>query len=120
MTRKEEITKNMRLLGISRKEAEQLYLDDHQEKPIAEVAEMEKKVKSLGRRYETSVRERKPSSRTKQDTEKQNFLSLMFDFLLQHNFKNVCLVNPQQEITFYIGTNFYSLKLTKHKANYLK
>jgi hypothetical protein len=116
MTREQEIENNMKLLQISREEAEQLYDDDHSDEVLPEVAEMEKKAKSMKRRYETDkTAERKKSTRTpKIDTEKVEIINTIAEMLVADELK---ITNIQREITFKIGENDYSLVLTKHRKN---
>jgi hypothetical protein len=116
LTREQEIENNMKLLQISREEAEQLYDDDHSDEVLPEVAEMEKKAKSMKRRYETDkIAERKKSTRTpKIDAEKVEIINTIAKMLAADELK---ITNIQREITFKIGENDYSLVLTKHRKS---
>jgi hypothetical protein len=112
---KEETIKNyMEKLQLTREEAEELYEDDKSDEVLPEVAEMEKKAKSLGRRYENNkTTERKKSDRKpKIDEEKVEIISKVAKQLTADN---ITIVNPQREITFTVGANEYSLTLTKHR-----
>jgi hypothetical protein len=114
MTKEQEIENNMKLLQISREEAEQLFEDDHSDEVLPEVAEMEKKAKSLKRRYENDkTADRKKSTRTpKIDAEKVEIINAIAEMLVADELK---ITNIQREITFKIGENDYSLVLTKHR-----
>ena len=123
MTAKEqEITKNTRLLKISREEAEQLYIDDHSNEVLPEVAEMEKKAKKCGRRYEGDTTARKKPNKTIiLDSEKvsiidsiaKNLNRCVFDD--NREITDIQIVNAQKEITFLICGNRYSISLIKHR-----
>jgi hypothetical protein len=104
----------MKLLQISKEEAEQLYEDDHSNEILPEVAEMEKKAKSMKRRYETDkTAERKKSTRIpKIDAEKVEIIKSVAEMLVADE---LIITNIQREITFKIGENDYSLVLTKHR-----
>jgi hypothetical protein len=110
MTREQEIENNMKLLQISKEEAEQLYEDDHSDEILPEVAEIEKKAKSLKRRYETDkTAERKKSVRTpKIDAEKVAIVQFFEDKMnSQHIYA--------EEMGWEFSENDYSLVLTKHR-----
>ena len=123
MTREEEITKNMRLLKISRAEAEQLYIDDHTDAILPEVAEMEKKAKQCGRRYEGDTTARKKRNKTPVlDGEKVDIIQSIAGNLSQLKFSdereitNITIINAQKEITFNISDREYSVSLIKHRV----
>lgn len=112
--KEKEIQKNMRVLKISRAEAEQLFEDDYSENVLPEVAEMERKAKNLGRRYEGDTKAKKKSSRERKvDTEKQKILEIIKQPLKIIG-KKLTIIN-ETEISFYVGENHYSLKLIKHR-----
>lgn len=91
-----------------------------------EMAEMELKAKSNGRHYETDktkTREKKPREK-KIDEEKLKLIDLIqyslhhlkeIDSNLPFEVTNISIVNNQKEISFNVGTNNYSLSLTKHR-----
>jgi hypothetical protein len=117
MSEKEkEIQKHMEVLGLTREEAEQLYVEDNSNETLPEVAEMEQKAKSMKRRYEADrTTDRKKSARVlKVDTEKVEIISAIAKMLVADEVK---IANSQREITFKIGKNDYSLVLTKHRKN---
>jgi hypothetical protein len=127
MTKEQEIENNIKLLQISREEAEQLYEDDHSDEVLPEVAEMEKKAKSMKRRYETDkTAERKKLTRTpKIDAEKVEIIKSVARNIdrcvgndeLDLEVTNIKVPNRQREVTFTIGENDYSLVLTKHRKS---
>jgi hypothetical protein len=126
MNKEESIKNYMDKLQISREEAEQLYEDDKSDEVLPEVAEMEKKVKSMGRRYEndkTADRKKTPKSK-KEDEEKRRLISLLsyalltptvVDDELPFSIEYVSITNLEREITFSVGENDYSLTLVRHR-----
>lgn len=129
MSEKEkEIQNYMKKLQISREEAEQLYNDDHSDEVLPEVAEMEKKAKSMKRRYEADkTADRKKSAREKKvDAEKVRLMELFnycllnpeaIDDDLPFKIEFVQVVNNEREIRFSVGENDYSITLTKHRKS---
>ena len=85
-----------------------------------EMAEMEMKSKKYCKHYETDKTTRKTSLREKKiDKEKTEIIKFIFDFLKRYKKiikkEKLLITNPQQEITFSIGENNYSIKLIKHR-----
>jgi hypothetical protein len=118
MSKEDEILNNMRLLQISREEAEQLYIDDHSDEVLPEVAEIEKKAKEMGRRYEKSETAKKAPKEKKLDDEKVTIIADIANILNYVNLnymQDVTIKNPQHEITFSVNKNEYSITLTKHR-----
>ncbi len=119
MTKEQEITRNMKLLGLNREEAEKLYIDDHSDEVLPEVQEMENKAKKMGRRYEKSDKTRKPAQRNiKPDFDKQALVNYLYNSLQSVGGLNVYSVeikNPQKEITFLMNGQEYSVSLTRHR-----
>ena len=75
MTKEQEITKNMEILKISRKEAEELYRSDHEEIDTPEQIEYTAKAKKI-KRYEKSNTPRKKTSKERKiDEEKKRLLN---------------------------------------------
>lgn len=120
--KEKEIQKHIKMLHISRAEAEQLYIDDHSDEVLPEVAEMEKKAKAMKRRYEGDTKKRKtPQREKKADADKieiiqtiaKNLNRCVFtDFRDPHD---IVITNVQREISFYVGEDNYSVLLVKHK-----
>lgn len=116
MTREEEINKHMRVLGLTRTEAEQLYEEDNSNEVSAEVAEMEKKAKALKRRYEGDKTTRKQAERKPRDEpDKKNIMMLLVSALKSGCYEDVTMINEQREIEFWQGESHYSVTLTKHR-----
>ena len=120
--KEKEIIKNMRILKISREEAEQLYIDDHSDNVLPEVAEMEQKAKACGRRYENDINNRKKTERIPiLDSEKVEIINLIAKDICHLKIGNdkiiesIQIINAQREISFNIKDTEYSLTLTKHR-----
>lgn len=115
MTKEQEITKNMKLFKISRAEAEQLYIDDHSDEILPEVAEMEKKAKKI-KNYVSS--EKKIRAKTekirKVDEEKKRILSDIRVLLEGLGATDTAMKN-EAEISFSFNSNSYTVKLIKHR-----
>ena len=121
MTKEQEIKKNMEKLHISREEAENLYISDHEEIDTPEQIEYTRKAKKI-KRYEKSNTPRKKTVRErKKDTIKREIIATVAQNLTRCFFDNdeeinsISIVNPEKEITFKIGSNSYSISLTKHR-----
>lgn len=124
MTREQEIQKYMDKLGITKEEAEQLWQDDHEDYVSPEMAEMEKKAKQI-KRYEKSDTPRKKVSRErKPDPDKREIISTVaknlercvFDRVDDYDLcMDIKILKPEREITFRVGSDEYSLVLTKHR-----
>lgn len=115
-----EIQKQMKVLKLSRKEAEELVMEDMEidHMTMKEIqsdltADQKKAIKShtkttTGEKKATTTRERK------KDEEKLDLIQKIFDFISK-NTKNAEIIKPEREISFTIGENEYSLTLTKHR-----
>lgn len=125
LTKEQEIKSYMSLLGISKREAEKLWEDDHSDEVLPEVAEMEKKAKAI-KRYEKSDAPRKKTERKrKEDPIKREIISTLAknldrvvidgegDTLLSPS--PIFIENPEKEITFMLCGESYSVTLTKHR-----
>lgn len=111
MTKEEEIKRNMKLLDISREEAEQLYEDDHNDVVTPEMAEMEKKAKQL-KRYEKSDTPRKKAVKERKiDPDKKTLIDLLNSVLA--NFGTT--VKNEAEISFTYNDREYTVKLIQHR-----
>ena len=101
-------------LGLTREQAEQLWLEDNSNEVLPEVAEMERKAKECKRRYEKSDTVRKASTRERKvDTEKKKIIEMAAEELSQHYCIDV--VKTETEILFSDGDTRYTLKLTRHR-----
>ena len=124
MSKEEQIQKYMVSLGLSREDAEQLWEDDQADFIGEEGEEMTQKAKQI-RRYEQAEKPREKAQRKQKiDEEKVAILSWILDGLMNRHrlieeddwdFEEICLSNPQKEITFRVGGNAYTLNLIKHR-----
>lgn len=112
------ITALMKSLNCSREEAIQVIEDDdaidHGEKLFEISAEEKKVVKAMTaigtkKRTAPTKRERKP------DLEKQDIILKIADFLSEFDGFDVEITNKEREISLIIGSNDYSVTLTKHR-----
>ena len=117
------IQSTMKTLDLTREEAIEMWMDDHdidqgKAKDFDLDPEKQKIVKEMtkaggkARAKETKPRERKPND------EKRTIIQDLNDFLVnncQDYINLVEIVNVEREITFKIGENAYSLTLTCHR-----
>ena len=117
------IKSTMKALDLTREEAIEMWMDDHdidqgKAKDFDLDPEKQKVVKEMtkaggkARAKETKPRERKPND------EKRTIIQDLNDFLVnscQDYINLVEIVNVEREITFKIGENDYSLTLTCHR-----
>lgn len=117
------IQSTMKALDLTREEAIEMWMDDHdidqgKAKDFDLDPEKQKVVKEMtkaggkARAKETKPRERKPND------EKRTIIQDLNDFLVnscQDYINLVEIVNVEREITFKIGENAYSLTLTCHR-----
>lgn len=117
------IKSTMKALDLTREEAIEMWMDDHdidqgKAKDFDLDPEKQKIVKEMtkaggkARAKETKPRERKPND------EKRTIIQDLNDFLVnscQDYINLVEIVNVEREITFKIGENAYSLTLTCHR-----
>ena len=121
------ITKTMASLEITREEALEMWMDDHdidagKVKPFDLDPSKQAVVKEMtkGKRKPTDFSlEGKPKRERKQDDEKRLLVTELWHFLVtnaQISAENAETVNPEREISFKIGENLYSLTLTRHRS----
>ena len=117
------IKSTMKALDLTREEAIEMWMDDHdidqgKAKDFDLDPEKQKVVKEMtkaggkARAKETKPRERKPND------EKREIIQDLNGFLVnncQNYINSVEIVNIEREITFKIGENAYSLTLTCHR-----
>ena len=117
------IKSTMKALDLTREEAIEMWMDDHdidqgKAKDFDLDPEKQKVVKEMtkaggkARAKETKPRERKPND------EKRTIIQDLNGFLVnncQNYINSVEIVNIEREITFKIGENAYSLTLTCHR-----
>jgi len=124
MTEEEEIKRNMEKLHISREEAEELYISDHEEIDTPEQKEYTAKAKKV-RRYEKSDTPRKKTvPNRKIDQKKVEILKSVAHQLtrcvIEAEPKDlyiecINIPKPEKEITFILDGENYSITLTKHR-----
>ena len=113
MTKEQEIQKNMKVLGISREEAEQLWEDDQNDFIGEEGEEMSRKAKEV-KRYEKGD---KPRAKAKKERKVDENKKLILDKLHKalETFVKITNVKTETEISFVYNDEEYTLKLTKHR-----
>lgn len=126
----EWITNTMKTLEVSREEALEVWMDDHdidagKVKPFDLDPAKQKVVKEMtkagGKVHsgESKPRERKPNEEKRAIIEA--LFHVMCDFhhaeeeCITAHVDNITTANPEREITFKIGENCYSLTLTQHR-----
>lgn len=109
-----DISNLMTSLDISKDEAIDTWLDDHDYIDNAEAEEMTKKAKQL-RRYEKSDNERKKTVRERKvDAEKGGLLSAIKTAVETFG-GAVVNVKNEAEFSFTFNGNSYTVKLVKHR-----
>ena len=102
-----EIQKNMR-------EVLQMFADDESGEMTPEQAELEKKAKAMGRRYEQSDKPRKKAEKVRKvDTVKKGLLDLVLD-ALQDTVK-ITEIKNELACEFEDNGENYGLKITRHR-----
>lgn len=117
MTQKEkEIQTYMEKLQISRKEAEELWQDDHDDFIGDEGEQYETKAKQAGRRYEQSEKKkRKPTKRERKvDTVKLELLNYLMDGITAKGIE-ITDIHNETDFSFDFGEFNFTVKLTRHK-----
>ena len=110
-----ELEKLEKKLGISRDEAIECWLEDHDYTESEETIELTAKAKQNIKRYEKSDKKRKsPTRERKVDEEKKHLLSCVNILLEGMNIQTT--VKNEAEISFNYGDNSYTFKLIKHRA----
>lgn len=114
MTKEQEIKRNMEILGISREEAEELFLSDHEDIDTPEQKEYTAKAKKL-KRYEKSDAPRKKSEKVRKiDPDKKELLSLLVEGIT-NKYPRMVSVKNEAEFSFNFKENSYTVKLIKHR-----
>lgn len=121
------IAKTMESLEITRKEALEVWMDDHdidvgKVKPFDLDPSKQAVVKEMtkGKRAPANYSlDGKPKRERKPDEEKRSIITELWHFLVTNteiSAENAETVNPEREISFKIGENLYSLTLTRHRS----
>lgn len=110
-----DINKLMTNLDISKDEAIEVWLDDHDYTENEEAEAMTQKAKEVGRHYEKSDKERKKTVRERKvDAEKGNLLTSIKTAV--ETFGGVVsVVKNEAEFSFTFNGNSYTVKLVKHR-----
>lgn len=111
-----ELEKSMKLLGLSKEEAIEMYLEDEGYLENEEVEELTKKAKANKINHEAKAdkprkavkRERKP------DVEKETIVIMLANRLIDAGFE-VEVTNKSKIIEFSVGENHYKLDLIKKR-----
>lgn len=107
----------LRKMGLTEDEIKQAELDDEAidkgkrldwEPSVEEEREMRKLTKPKTERKKTSVKREKIADETK-----LKIMELVAQALAEYD---VSVANPETQLDFSVGTDTYSLKLTKHRA----
>lgn len=111
-----EIDKNSRLLGITREEAIQMYLEDEGYIENEYVEELTKKAKEA--KISHDAKSEKPRKQTKRerkpDEEKENLIEILANALVAEGFE-AKVTNKSKIIEFNVGDNHYKLDLIKQR-----
>lgn len=116
-----EIAQSMKILGLTKDEAIQMWLEDNGHEENAEQTALDEKAKA--NRVTATVhkakgegKERKPRER-KPNEEKREIIEDLCGFMARdcEYMANVEIVNPERQIDFHVGANHYSVTLTLHR-----
>lgn len=115
-----DIEKSMKILGINRKDAVQLWLEDNDYLVNEEVEALTEKAKinkvSREAKAEKPKVDKAPVKRErKPDEEKENIINILTETLKNHGI-SAEIVNKSKIIEFTIGDNHYKLDLIKQRA----
>lgn len=111
-----EIKKNMAVLGITKDEAIQMFLEDegYLENAVVEELTEKAKVNKISRDAKAN-KTRKPSSRVRKvDEEKKILMDLMIK-AIENAGNCIKSTKTETEFSFTVGENAYSVKLIKHR-----
>lgn len=114
MTKEQEIIKNMEILKISRKEAEELYLSDHSKIDTPEQKEYTSKAKKINRREKSDTLRKKSSRERKVDEEKKRLLN-DYRVVTQGIGGVITSIKNEAEFSFILNENSYTIKIIKHR-----
>lgn len=116
-----EIAQSMKILGLTKEEAVQMWLEDNGHEINAEQTALDEKAKAnrvtaTVHKAKGEAKERKPRER-KPNEEKQALIraicaSIDEDISIA---ENVEIINPERQIDFHVGGNHYSVTLTLHR-----
>lgn len=117
-----EVKKLMEILNISEAEAQQVIADDKAidrgERMDFDLSPAEEKNARKYAKVGKGEQKSKRNTARKPDEEKIFLIETLHNFLFENEeigTKNVVIVNKNNEISFSLGENEYSIKLTKHR-----
>lgn len=126
MTKEKEIQNYMEKLEISREEAEQLWEDDHDGYESPEMKEMGRKAKEVKRNAKSLTPKKKTERVKKVDPIKREIIATITNNLSRCWFEElgdeqnephlIHVTNPERYIDFFVGSDHYTITLTKHRA----
>lgn len=116
----EEIEKNMVILGITKDEAIQMYLEDEGYLENAEVQELTKKarINKTDKIVATDkTKERKKIERKEaEDPQKEAIIKQIYQTLRENgNIVDIKITNKFKTIDFYVNNEYFSINLTRHR-----
>lgn len=116
----EEIEKNMVILGITKDEAIQMYLEDEGYLENAEVQELTKKarINKTDKIVATDkTKERKKIERKEaEDPQKEAIIKQIYQILRENdNIVDIKVTNKFKTIDFYVNNEYFSINLTRHR-----
>ena len=111
-----ELEKNMKVLGLSKDEAIQMYLEDegYLENEEIEALTEKAKVNKVSREAKADKPRKKTVRERKPDVEKENLIVLLANCLKNEGFQ-VEITNKSKLIEFVIGENRYKLDLIRQR-----
>ena len=111
-----DIEKCMTLLGISRDDAIQMWLEDegYLENEVVEELTEKAKVNKVSRDAK-SDKKRKPSSRVRKVDEEKKYLLDLLMSAVNTDGNIINSIKTETEFSFTVGENSYSVKLIKHR-----
>lgn len=113
-----DIQRSMKVLGITKDEAIQVWLEDEGYLENEEQIELEKKAKQNKIKHEaksTSIKKKTQKERVqKEDPEKEQIIQLLFK-ALQTISENVVVTNKTKLIKFQVGEDSYKIDLIRER-----
>lgn len=114
MDKTEQIKTYMEKLGLTEKEALQLWEDDHNEEMLPEVKELTEKAKHI-KRYEQSGKPRKKANKERKVDNTKKAILTEIKTLLEGMGATVTKVQTETKIMFTFEQSDYTVQLTKHR-----
>jgi len=111
-----ELEKNMKVLGLSKDEAIQMYLEDegYLENEEVEVLTAKAKANKVSREAKSATPRKKTVRERKPDVEKEKIIEILSNCLKNEGFQ-VEITNKSKLIEFIIGENHYKLDLIRQR-----